>query len=40
MRVIEVEPDEEDLSLVEHMRTHLDLDASVDVTLLGSALAQ
>ena len=39
MRIIEVELDEEDLALVEHVRTHLELDAGAGVTLPGSALA-
>ena len=39
MRVIGVELDEEDLALVEHVRTHLGLDADAGVNLPGSVLA-
>jgi len=39
MRILEVELDDEDLALLEHVRAHLVIDAGVGVTLPGSALA-
>ena len=39
MRILEVQLDDEDLALLEHVRAHLVLDVGAGVTLRGSALA-
>ena len=39
MRILEVQLDDEDLALLEHVRAHLVLDVCAGVTLRGSALA-
>ena len=38
MRILEVELDDEDLALLEHVRAHLVVDAGAGVTLPGAAL--